>query len=53
MQEQQRAVVVGRGIMGADIAAIFAVGGHAVDIVQRPGKARDSLDERNYTLRHE
>ena len=43
---QQRAVIVGGGIMGADIAAIFAVGGHAVDVVQRPGKTRDSLGER-------
>jgi 3-hydroxybutyryl-CoA dehydrogenase len=43
---QQRAVIVGGGIMGADIAAIFAAGGHAVDVVQRPGKTRDSLGER-------
>lgn len=33
----QRAVIVGGGIMDADIAAIFAGGGHAVDVVQRPG----------------
>lgn len=46
MQGQQRAVIVGGGIMGADIAAIFAAGGHAVDVVQRPGKTRNSLDER-------
>jgi len=46
MQRQQRAVIVGGGIMGADIAAIFAAGGHTVDIVQRPGKSRDSLDQR-------
>jgi prephenate dehydrogenase len=46
MQWQQRAVIVGGGIMGADIAAIFAAGSHAVDVVQRPGKTRDSLDER-------
>jgi len=31
MQGQQRAVIVGGGIMGADIAAIFVGGGHAVD----------------------
>jgi len=46
MQEQQRAVVVGGGMMGADIAAIFASGGHPVDVVQRPGKTRDSLGAR-------
>jgi 3-hydroxybutyryl-CoA dehydrogenase len=46
MQGQQRAVIVGGGIMGADIAAIFAAGGYAVDVVQRPGKARESLEER-------
>jgi len=46
MQGQQRAAIVGGGIMGADIAAIFAAGGHAVDVVQRPGKTRDSLEER-------
>ncbi len=32
MQGQQRAVIVGAGIMGSDIAAIFAGGGHAVDV---------------------
>jgi 3-hydroxybutyryl-CoA dehydrogenase len=32
--------------MGADIAAIFAAGGYAVDIVQRPGSTRDSLEAR-------
>ena len=32
--------------MGADVAAIFAAGGMGVDIVQRPGKTRDSLRER-------
>jgi len=30
MQGQQRAVIVGGGITGADIAAIFAARGHAV-----------------------
>ena len=49
---QQRAVIVGGGIMGADIVAIFAAGDDVVAVVQRPGKTRDSLDERNYTLRH-
>jgi 3-hydroxybutyryl-CoA dehydrogenase len=43
---QRRAVIVGGGMMGADIAAIFACGGHAVDVVQRPGKTRDSLAAR-------
>jgi 3-hydroxybutyryl-CoA dehydrogenase len=42
----QRVVVVGGGVMGADIAAIFAAGGHEVDIVQRAGKTRDSLPAR-------
>jgi 3-hydroxybutyryl-CoA dehydrogenase len=42
----KRAVVVGGGTMGADIAAIFAAGGMHVDVVQRPGKSRDSLRER-------
>ena len=46
MQEKQRAVIVGGGMMGADIAAIFACGGHPVDVVQRPGKTRDSLGGR-------
>ena len=32
--------------MGADVAAIFAAGGMGVDIVQRPGKTRDSLPAR-------
>jgi len=31
MQGQQRTVIVGGRIVGADIAAIFAGGGHAVD----------------------
>lgn len=43
---QQRAVIVGGGIMGADIAAIFAARGHAADVVQRPGKTRDLLGDR-------
>lgn len=34
---QQRAVIVGGGIMAADITEIFAAGGHAVEVVQRPG----------------
>ena len=42
----KRAVIVGGGTMGADVAAIFAAGGMGVDIVQRPGKTRDSLRER-------
>jgi 3-hydroxybutyryl-CoA dehydrogenase len=42
----KRAVIVGGGTMGADVAAIFAAGGMGVDIVQRPGKTRDSLPER-------
>src|SRR6185436_5761384 len=46
MQEQQRAVIVGGGMMGADIAAIFASGGLPVDVVQRPGKTRGSFGER-------
>jgi 3-hydroxybutyryl-CoA dehydrogenase len=43
---QKRAVIIGGGTMGADVAAIFAAGGMGVDIVQRPGKTRDSLRER-------
>ena len=39
----QRAVIVGGGTMGADVAAIFAANGVSVDLVQRPGKTRDSL----------
>jgi 3-hydroxybutyryl-CoA dehydrogenase len=39
-------VIIGGGTMGADIAAIFAAGGGGVDIVQRPGKTRDSLQQR-------
>ena len=42
----KRAVIIGGGTMGADVAAIFAAGGMGVDIVQRPGKTRDSLRER-------
>lgn len=42
----KRAVVIGGGTMGADIAAIFAAGGMAVDVVQRPGQRRDTLHER-------
>jgi 3-hydroxybutyryl-CoA dehydrogenase len=42
----KRAVIVGGGTMGADVAAIFVAGGMGVDIVQRPGKTRDSLRER-------
>ena len=42
----ERAVIIGGGTMGADVAAIFAAGGMGVDIVQRPGKTRDSLPER-------
>ena len=42
----ERAVIIGGGTMGADVAAIFAAGGMSVDIVQRPGKTRDSLRER-------
>jgi 3-hydroxybutyryl-CoA dehydrogenase len=32
--------------MGADLAAMFAAGGMSVDLVQRPGKTRDSLQAR-------
>jgi 3-hydroxybutyryl-CoA dehydrogenase len=39
-------VIIGGGTMGADVAAIFAAGGMAVDIVQRSGKTRDTLPER-------
>jgi len=39
----KQAVIIGGGTMGADIAAIFAAGGMGVDIVQRPGKTRESL----------
>ena len=46
MSLHKRAVVLGGGTMGADVAAIFAAGGMGVDIVQRPGKTRDSLRER-------
>jgi 3-hydroxybutyryl-CoA dehydrogenase len=42
----RRAVIIGGGTMGADVAAIFAAGGMSVDIVQRPGKTRDSLQAR-------
>jgi 3-hydroxybutyryl-CoA dehydrogenase len=42
----QHVVVIGGGTMGADIAAIFAAGGYAVDMVQRPGKTRESLGPR-------
>jgi 3-hydroxybutyryl-CoA dehydrogenase len=43
---QKRAVIIGGGTMGADVAAIFAAGAMGVDIVQRPGKTRDTLLER-------
>ena len=43
---KKRAVILGGGTMGADVAAIFAAGGMGVDIVQRPGKTRDSLQAR-------
>jgi 3-hydroxybutyryl-CoA dehydrogenase len=42
----KRAVILGGGTMGADVAAIFAAAGMGVDIVQRPGKTRDSLQSR-------
>jgi 3-hydroxybutyryl-CoA dehydrogenase len=42
----KRVVVIGGGTMGADVAAIFAAGGMSVDIVQRPGKTRDTLQQR-------
>ena len=42
----KRAVIIGGGTMGADVAVIFAHGGMGVDIVQRPGKTRDSLNQR-------
>jgi len=42
----KRAVIIGGGTMGADVAVIFAHGGMGVDIVQRPGKTRDSLSQR-------
>jgi 3-hydroxybutyryl-CoA dehydrogenase len=42
----KRVVIIGGGTMGADVAAIFAAGGMGVDIVQRPGKTRDSLQAR-------
>ena len=42
----KRAVIIGGGTMGADVAAIFAAGGMGVDIVQRPGRTRDTLRER-------
>ena len=42
----KRAVILGGGTMGADVAAIFAAGGMGVDIVQRPGNTRDSLQAR-------
>ncbi len=44
--QHRRAVIIGGGTMGADVAAIFAAGGMAVDIVQRSGKTRDTLLER-------
>ncbi len=46
MLPDKRAVILGGGTMGADVAAIFAAGGMGVDIVQRPGKTRDSLRAR-------
>ena len=46
MSSKQRVVILGGGTMGADIAAIFAAGGHAVDIVQRSGARRDTLAPR-------
>lgn len=46
MLPHQHVVVIGGGTMGTDIAAIFAAGGYAVDIVQRPGKTRESLGHR-------
>ena len=42
----KRAVIIGGGTMGADVAAIFSAGGMGVDIVQRPGKTRETLRER-------
>ncbi|HEX7955206.1 MAG TPA: 3-hydroxyacyl-CoA dehydrogenase NAD-binding domain-containing protein [Burkholderiales bacterium] len=46
MTLNKRAVVIGGGTMGADVAAIFAAGGMGVDIVQRPGRTRDTLQAR-------
>ncbi len=42
----KRAVIIGGGTMGADVAAIFAAGGMGADIVQRPGRTRDTLQAR-------
>ena len=44
--QKKRAVVIGGGTMGADLAAIFGAGAMGVDIVQRPGATRDTLRAR-------
>src|SRR5258706_15203861 len=43
--QHSRAVIIGGGTMGADVAGIFAAGGMAGDIGQRSGKTRDTLLE--------
>lgn len=42
----QHAVIVGGGIMGCDIAAIFAAGGWQVDVVSPSQATRDTLPDR-------
>lgn len=40
------AAIIGGGVMGADIAAVFASGGWSVHIVEPSGKARQALREK-------
>jgi 3-hydroxybutyryl-CoA dehydrogenase len=46
VSEIRKGVVIGGGTMGADIAAIFAAHGCAVEIVEHAAQSRSSLGER-------
>jgi 3-hydroxybutyryl-CoA dehydrogenase len=46
LSEKRHAVVIGGGVMGADIAVVFASGGWSVHIVEPSGRTRETLPER-------
>jgi len=46
LSEKRHAAVIGGGVMGADIAVVFASGGWSVHIVEPSGRTRETLPER-------
>ena len=46
LSEKKHAAVIGGGVMGADIAVVFASGGWSVHIVEPSGRTRETLPER-------